>query len=68
MYPSQPPPAPRSASSDTATSDPAFVETVEYRRFVEFCDACREFRYIGLCYELPELEKRFPRCDIAVPR
>jgi hypothetical protein len=30
MYPSQSPPAPQSASSDTATSDPAFVETVEY--------------------------------------
>jgi hypothetical protein len=68
MYPSQSPPAPQSASSDTATSDPAFVETVEYHRFVEFCDACREFRYLGSATELPGLEKRFPRCDIAVPR
>jgi hypothetical protein len=57
MYPSQSPPAPPSASSDTGTSDSAFVETVEYHRFVEFCDACREFRYIGLCYGAPGIGK-----------
>ena len=44
MYPF--PPLPQSASSNIATSDRAFIETVKYRRFVEFCDACREFRYI----------------------
>ena len=43
MNPSQSPPFLQSASSATATSDPAFVETVKYYRFVEFCDACREF-------------------------
>jgi hypothetical protein len=57
MHPSQYPPAPPSVSSDTATSDPAFEETVEYSRFVKFCDACPEFRYIGLCYEAPGIGK-----------
>lgn len=43
--------------SDLPTLDNAFLETKAYLRFSEFCNACIEYKYIGICYGPPGVGK-----------
>lgn len=39
------------------TKNQNFIETKEYKRFAEFCDACIKYQYIGICYGQPRVGK-----------
>src|SRR5262245_1180465 len=44
-------------NDDTPAPQSSFLETKEYRQFTEFCDACRQQRYFGLCHGLLSVGK-----------
>lgn len=44
-----------------------FIQTKEYKRFVEFAQSCMEYKYIGICYGNPGVGKTFSAHEFTHP-
>jgi len=45
--------------NNTTFNQVQFIQTKEYLRFEEFAEACKKYRYIGICYGKPGIGKSF---------